>query len=71
MPHDTPLIALLAVGLVSAFILGSLANRLKLSPIVGYLVAGILLGPATPGFVADTGMLGNPIVWQCPACRFV
>ena len=56
MPHDTPLIALLAVGLVSAFILGSLANRLKLSPIVGYLVAGILVGPFTPGFIADMAL---------------
>ena len=53
MPHDTPLIALLAVGLVLAFVLGSLAHRLRLSPIVGYLVAGILVGPFTPGFVAD------------------
>ena len=53
MPHDTPLIALLAVGLVLAFVLGSLAHRLRLSPIVGYLVAGILVAPFTPGFVAD------------------
>ena len=53
MPHDTPLIALLAVGLVLAFVFGSLAHRLRLSPIVGYLVAGILVGPFTPGFVAD------------------
>lgn len=53
MPHHTPLIALLAVGLVLAFVFGSLAHRLRLSPIVGYLVAGILVGPFTPGFVAD------------------
>ena len=53
MPHDTPLIALLAVGLVLAFVFGTLAHRLRLSPIVGYLVAGILVGPFTPGFVAD------------------
>ena len=53
MPHHTPLIALLAVGLVLAFILGALANRLRLSPIVGYLLAGIFVGPFTPGFVAD------------------
>jgi len=53
MPHDTPLIALLAVGLVLAFVLGTVAQRLRLSPIVGYLVAGILVGPFTPGFVAD------------------
>jgi CPA2 family monovalent cation:H+ antiporter-2 len=56
MPHDTPLIALLAVGLVLAFVLGSLAHRLRLSPIVGYLVAGILVGPFTPGFVADPAL---------------
>ncbi|GAB2670272.1 cation:proton antiporter domain-containing protein [Arenimonas aestuarii] len=53
MPHETPLIALLAVGLVLAFVLGSIAHRLRLSPIVGYLVAGIFVGPYTPGFVAD------------------
>jgi CPA2 family monovalent cation:H+ antiporter-2 len=53
MPHHTPLIALLAVGLVLAFVFGALAHRLRLSPIVGYLVAGILVGPFTPGFVAD------------------
>ena len=53
MPHETPLIALLAVGLVLAFLFGSLAHRLRLSPLVGYLVAGILVGPFTPGFVAD------------------
>lgn len=53
MPHETPLIALLSVGLVLAFVFGTLAQRLRLSPIVGYLVAGILVGPFTPGFVAD------------------
>ena len=41
------------MGLVLAFVLGTLAHRLKVSPIVGYLVAGILVGPFTPGFVAD------------------
>ncbi|MDY0021555.1 cation:proton antiporter, partial [Arenimonas caeni] len=53
MPHDTPLIALLTMGLGVAFLLGTLAQRLRMSPIVGYLVAGILVGPFTPGFVAD------------------
>ena len=53
MPHETPLIARLAVGLVLAFVLGTIARRLKLSPIVGYLVAGVLVGPYTPGFDAD------------------
>jgi CPA2 family monovalent cation:H+ antiporter-2 len=56
MPHHTPLIALLAVGLVLAFVLGSLAHRLRLSPIVGYLLAGVLVGPFTPGFVADADL---------------
>jgi CPA2 family monovalent cation:H+ antiporter-2 len=53
MPHYTPLISTIVVGLVLAFILGALAHRLRFSPIVGYLVAGILVGPFTPGFVAD------------------
>jgi monovalent cation:H+ antiporter-2, CPA2 family len=53
MQHDTNLIDIIAVGLAVAFVLGALANRLKLSPIVGYLIAGILVGPFTPGFVAD------------------
>jgi monovalent cation:H+ antiporter-2, CPA2 family len=56
MPHDTPLIAILAVGLVLAFLFGSLAHRLRLSPLVGYLVAGVLVGPFTPGFVADSAL---------------
>jgi len=51
--HHTPLIATIAVSFVIAFILGMIANRLKLPPIVGYLLAGILVGPYTPGFVAD------------------
>ncbi|MCD9027087.1 Kef family K(+) transporter [Luteimonas sp. BDR2-5] len=53
MPHNTDLINIIAVGLGMAFIFGALANRLRLSPLVGYLVAGILVGPFTPGFVAD------------------
>ncbi|MEI7062692.1 YbaL family putative K(+) efflux transporter [Dickeya chrysanthemi] len=54
--HDntTPLISMMAVGLVLAFLLGMLANRLRISPLVGYLVAGVMVGPFTPGFVADT-----------------
>jgi monovalent cation:H+ antiporter-2, CPA2 family len=53
VPHDTPLISIMAIGFVTAFLLGLLANRFKLPPIVGYLAAGILIGPFTPGFVAD------------------
>ena len=53
MPHHTELITILCVGFVLAFVLGMLAQRLKLSPLVGYLVAGMIAGPFTPGFVAD------------------
>ena len=54
MPHDDSLIITLVGGFVLAFVFGMLANRLKLSPLVGYLVAGIVVGPFTGGFVADT-----------------
>ncbi len=53
MPHNTPLIAMLCVGFVAAFALGLVAQRLRLSPLAGYLLAGIVAGPYTPGFVAD------------------
>ena len=53
MPHETSLVALLTGGLVVAFLLGTLAHRLRLSPLVGYLLAGVLVGPFTPGFVGD------------------
>ena len=53
MHHDTDLINIVAVGLAVAFVLGALANRLRMSPLVGYLAAGIIVGPFTPGFVAD------------------
>ncbi len=53
MQHHTSLIAMLVFGFVLAFGLGALANRLRLSPLVGYLLAGVLAGPFTPGFVGD------------------
>jgi CPA2 family monovalent cation:H+ antiporter-2 len=53
MHHDTDLINIIAVGLALAFVLGALAHKLRLSPLVGYLLAGIFVGPFTPGFVAD------------------
>jgi CPA2 family monovalent cation:H+ antiporter-2 len=56
MPHYTPLIATIVAGLVLAFIFGSIAHRLRISPIVGYLLAGVLAGPYTPGFVADQAL---------------
>ncbi len=56
MPHETPLISTIVGGLVLAFIFGALAHRLRLPPLVGYLFAGILVGPHTPGFVADQSL---------------
>ena len=56
MPHDTPLIATIVAGLGLAFIFGAIAHRLKAPPLVGYLLAGILVGPHTPGFVADQAL---------------
>ena len=53
MPHHTPLIATIVAGLVAAFAFGAIAQRLRLSPLVGYLLAGVLVGPFTPGYVAD------------------
>jgi len=53
MPHSTPLISTIVAGLVLAFIFGAIANRFRLPPLVGYLIAGVLVGPHTPGFVAD------------------
>jgi len=53
MHHDTALINIVAVGLALAFVLGAIANKMRLSPLVGYLMAGIVVGPFTPGFVAD------------------
>ena len=53
MPHSISLITTIAAALGLALVMGFLAMRLKLPVLVGYLVAGILIGPATPGFVAD------------------
>lgn len=59
MPHHTPLIATIVVGLVLAFVFGAIANRLRISPLVGYLIAGVLVGPHTPGFVADQALAAD------------
>ena len=56
MPHDIALINTLAVGLSTAFVFGWLASRLHLPPLLGYLLAGIAVGPFTPGFVADVSL---------------
>jgi CPA2 family monovalent cation:H+ antiporter-2 len=57
--HDVALLATLAGGLTAALVLGFLTERLRLSPIVGYLLAGLLVGPHTPGFVADSDLAGQ------------
>jgi monovalent cation:H+ antiporter-2, CPA2 family len=54
--HQTPLIATIAAGLMLAFVLGLIAHRLRVQPLVGYLVAGLLVGPYTPGFTADPAL---------------
>jgi CPA2 family monovalent cation:H+ antiporter-2 len=51
--HNTPLISTIVIGLVLAFGFGVLAQRIKISPIVGYLLAGVVMGPFTPGYVGD------------------
>lgn len=51
--HDTPLITTIVVGISAAFIGGMIASKLRLSPIVGYLLAGVVIGSHTPGFVGD------------------
>src|SRR5262245_18191885 len=51
--HDLPLITTIAGAFTAAWILGLITQRLRLSPIVGYLLAGVAIGPHTPGFVGD------------------
>jgi CPA2 family monovalent cation:H+ antiporter-2 len=53
MLHDTPLIATIVAGLGLAFVFGAIAQKLKVPPLVGYLLAGVAVGPFTPGYVAD------------------
>ncbi|HQS13641.1 YbaL family putative K(+) efflux transporter [Reyranella sp.] len=54
--HQTPLIATIAAGLMLAFVLGLIAQRLRVQPLVGYLLAGVMVGPYTPGFTADPAL---------------
>jgi len=56
MDHATPLISTIVGGIVLAFVLGALANRLRLPPLIGYLCAGIVVGPHTPGYTADQAL---------------
>lgn len=57
--HEYHLLEILAIGFGVALVLGYLAQRLRFSPIVGYLAAGFLIGPLTPGFVADADLANN------------
>ena len=59
MPHDITLITTIAAGLGLALVMGFLATKVGIPPLVGYLVAGIIAGPATPGFVADVHLTGQ------------
>jgi monovalent cation:H+ antiporter-2, CPA2 family len=56
MPHDAPLIATLVGAVVLAFLFGVVAHRLRISPLAGYLFAGVVVGPFTPGFVANQNL---------------
>ena len=56
MHEETALIATIAGGLGLAFVFGLIAVRLRMPPLVGYLLAGVAVGPFTPGFVADAGL---------------
>lgn len=56
MPHDVTLIIMLAAAFGGALVLGWLAHRVGLPAIVGFLAAGVLMGPATPGYVADVAL---------------
>lgn len=59
MPHDVSLIATMAMGLAFALLGGFVAIRLRLPPILGYILAGIVVGPFTPGYVADSQLAGQ------------
>jgi len=59
MPHNVSLIALIAAGFGLAMALGLIASRLRMPPLVGYLLAGVAIGPGTPGFVGDLALAGQ------------
>jgi CPA2 family monovalent cation:H+ antiporter-2 len=59
VPHDTTLITTIVAGLCLAFVMGLLAHRLRLPVIAGYLLSGIIIGPFTPGYVADSELAGQ------------
>ena len=69
MDHEPVLITTIAVGLMAAFVGGFIAKRIGLPTIVGYIVAGVVLGPFTPGLIADTAIaleLADIGIIKCP-----
>ncbi|MGB5208131.1 MAG: cation:proton antiporter, partial [Azonexus sp.] len=59
MPHNLSLITTVTAAFGLALIFGVIAARLRMPPLVGYLLAGVMIGPATPGFVADVDLAGQ------------
>ena len=59
MQEVSPLVSTLVAGIGLAFLFGTLANRLRISPLVGYLLAGVAVGPFTPGLAADVDLAGQ------------
>src|SRR5258706_283558 len=59
MPHNVSLISTIAAAFGLALVFGYVAARVRVPPLVGYLLAGVLIGPATPGFVADVDLAGQ------------
>src|SRR5687767_13255270 len=57
--HEIPLLINIGVGLAAALVGGLLARRVRVPPLVGYLVAGMAIGPFTPGFVGDANTIGQ------------
>ena len=57
--HHTPLIATIAAGLALAYAFGLLAHRLRIQPLAGYVLAGVVVSPSTPGFHADSALAGE------------
>lgn len=56
MEQSHPLVAIIVLGIGLAFLFGTIANRLRITPLVGYILAGVAVGPFTPGFVADPAL---------------
>ena len=74
--HQLPLVSTIAISLSVAFVCGLIASKLKISPIVGYLLAGVIIGPYTPGFTGDmkiaeelSEILPSSTMWSRSSCE--